>query len=270
MNEWLSHPAVQGAVAPFVAALIVAILLRPFRLAGLAAASGFFAAAYLLNGMAFDPLTAARKIIILGVVATVVGVLADAVASSARSAGVALGMGLGAAALWVFWKALAQRPIAEAAISGAGAALAVGVTVALMHPLRGSPVRAGAAGLGLGLGAGGAAILGASATYGLYAISIGAAAAAFLLVQMAVSRRTEAGTTFALPAAAIPMLFATGAALLASLTWFALIPLALVPLAARLPAGERWPVRVQAIVLGLYVLAAAAGSWALAWVAPLR
>ena len=265
MNEWLSHPAVQGGLAPFVAALVVATLLRPFNLAGLAAATGFCVTAYLLNGLAFEPLTAVRKIILLGVGATVVGVLADALARGARSAGVALGVAFGAAAIWVFWTALVHKPASEAVLLGVLAALAVGVTVALSHALRDAPVRAGAAGLGLGLGAGGAAILGASATYGLYGLSIGAASGAFLLVQMITNRRTDAGTTLALPVAAVASLLAAGAVVLAKLAWYAVVPLALVPLAVRLPAPERAPVWLQAVVLALYAAAPAAASWALAW-----
>ena len=265
MNEWLSHPAVQGGVAPFVAAAAVAVLLRPFNLAGLAAATGFCATAYLLNGLAFDPLTAARKIILLGVAAAVVGVLADALARTARSAGVALGVAFGAAAIWVFWTALAQRSAREAALLGVLAALGVGVTVALNLPLRDAPVRAGAAGLGLGLGAGVAAILGASATYGLYGIAIGAASGAFLLVQMVTNRRTDAGATFVLPVAVIATLLAVGAVVLAKLAWYALVPLALVPLAVRLPASDRWPVWLQAVVLAVYALVPAAACWTLAW-----
>jgi hypothetical protein len=126
-------------------------------------------------------------------------------------------------------------------------------------------VRAGAAALGLGLGAGMAAILGASATYGLYGIAIGAGAGAFLLVPMLTNRKTAAGATLTLPAAVGATLFAAGAVLLAKLAWYALVPLVLVPLAVRLPAPERAPVWVQAIVLSAYALAAAAVSWVLAW-----
>jgi hypothetical protein len=60
-------------------------------------------------------------------------------------------------------------------------------------------------------------------------------------------------------------LFAAGAVLLAKLAWYALVPLVLVPLAARLPAPERAPVWLQAILLAAYALALAALSWVLAW-----
>ncbi len=265
MEAFLGHPAVQGGVAPFVAGLVAAILLGRFRLAGLAVAAGFCTCAYLLNGLAFAPLTATRKIILVTVAAAATGVLVDGFARSARASGIALALAFGAAAIWVFWSVLAQRPLHAAAWSGAIAAIAVAVTVWLNHAMREAPVRAGASAVGLGVGAGIAAILGASATYGLYGIAIGAGAGAFLLVQMITNRKTAAGATLTLAAAVGAALFAAGAVLLAKLAWYALVPLVLVPLAVRLPAPERAPVWLQALLLSVYALAAAAASWVLAW-----
>jgi hypothetical protein len=265
VDEFLSNPAVQGGVVPLVAGLVAAIVLRRFNLAGLAVVAGFCACAYLLNGLAFVPLTATRKIILVTVAAAAVGAVVDGMARSSRTTGAALALAFGAVAVWVFWSVLSQRPPQEAIASGAVAAIAVAATVWLCHQLNDAPVRAGAAGLGLGLGAGIAAILGASATYGLYGIAIGAGAGAFLLVQMLTNRKTAAGATLTLPAAVGAALFAAGAVLLAKLAWYALVPLVLIPLMARLPAPERVPVWLQAIVLSAYALAAAAVSWVLAW-----
>jgi len=262
--DFLGNPAVQGGVAPFVAGLVAAIVLARFKLAGLAVVAGFCACAYLLNGLAFVPLNATRKIILVTLAAAAIGVILDGTARSSRRAGIALALGFGAAAIWVFWSVLSQRPLQEAAVMGAVAAIAVAATVWLNHALADSPVRAGAAALGLGVGAGIAAILGASATYGLYGIAIGAGAGAFLLVQMLTNRKTAAGATLTLPAAVGAALFAAGAVLLAKLAWYALVPLVLVPLAARLPAPERAPVWLLAVVLSAYALAAAAVSWVLA------
>jgi hypothetical protein len=264
LDAFLGHPAVQGAAAPFVAGLVAAAVLGRFNLAGLAAAAGFCACAYLLNGLAFEPLNATRKIILVTLAAAAAGVVVDGVARSARSTGIVLALASGAAAVWAFWPALAQRPPREAIASGAVAAIAVAVAVWLNHRLRDAPVRAGASALGLGLGAGIAAILGASATYGLYGIAIGAGAGAFLLVQMLTGRESAAGAALTLPAAAGSALLAAGAVLLASLAWYALVPLVFVPLAVRLPAPERAPVWLRAIVLSGYALVPAAASWALA------
>ena len=115
MEAFLSHPAVQGGVAPFVAGLVVAIVLGRFSLAGLAVAAAFAVCAYLLNGLAFAPLTATRKIILVTLAAAGIGVVVDGVARSSRTTGIALALGFGAAAIWVFWSVLSQRPLREAA-----------------------------------------------------------------------------------------------------------------------------------------------------------
>jgi hypothetical protein len=265
MEEFFSHPAVQGGIAPFAAGLVATIVLWRFNLAGLAAAAGFCAAAYLLNGLTFEPLTVTRKIILVAVAAAIAGVVVDGVARSARAAGLTLALGAGAVSVWVFWSVLSQKAPQQAVMLAAIAALAVALTVGLAHALRDAPVRAGAAALGLGLSAGVAAILGASATYGLYGIALGAGAGAFLLAQMLANRKTAAGATLTLPAAVAASLIAAGAVLLAKLAWYALVPLVLVAAVVRLPAPERQPVWLQAIVLSVYALATGAVSWLLAW-----
>jgi hypothetical protein len=189
----------------------------------------------------------------------------DALARASRTAGILLALAFGAAAVWAFWSVLSQRSLQEALASGALAAVAVAVTAWLSHRLADSPVRAGAAALGLGVGAGVAAILGASATYGLYGIAIGAGAGAFLLVQMLTNRKAAAGSTLALPAAVGAMLLAAGTVLLAKLAWYALVPLVLVPLTVRLPVPQRAPVWLQAIVVSVYAFALAGLAWTLAW-----
>ena len=265
MQEWLSHPAFQGGIAPFAAALVAALVLRRFNLAGLALIVGFGVTAYLLNGVTFEPLTAIRKIILASVAAAAAGVAIDALGRASRAAGIALAVAFGAVAVWVFWSVLAQKAPLQAVQFALVPVLAVAVTVALTHALREDPVRAGAAGLGLGLGAGVAAILGASAVYGLYGIALGAGAGAFLLVQMLLNRRTTAGAALTLPLAVAAALFAAGAVVLASLAWYAVVPLVLVPLAVRLPVPQRGRVWVPAIVASVYALAPAALSWAIAW-----
>lgn len=265
MDEWLSHPAVQGGIAPFVVALVVTLALRPFNLAGFAVIAGFGVTAYLLNGLTFEPLTATRKIILVTAAAAVVGILVDAFARTARAAGIVLAVAFAALAVWVFWSVLSQKAPLEAVRLALVPGLAVAVAVALAHMIRDDSVRSAAAGLGLGLGAGVAAILGASAVYGLYGIALGAGAGAFLLVQMLTNRRTTAGATLTLPLAAAAALLAGGTALLAKLAWYAIVPLALIPLAVRLPVPQKGPVWLQAIVASVYALALAALAWTLAW-----
>jgi hypothetical protein len=263
--SFFDHPAVQGGIAPFVAGLVVAMVFFRFRLAGLAIAAGFCATAYFINGFSFTPLTATRKIILLAPAAALIGVLCDAFARPTRATAMALGLASGALSIWVFWSVLVQKDLLQTLALGAGAALWVALVVSLTCGLAVQPVRAGAAGLGPGLGTGAAAVLGATASYGLLGIALGASAGAFLLVQMALNRKTDAGFTFTLPAGLLAAVVGVGAVLLAQLPWHALALLALVPLAARLPAPERAPVGFQAVILASYALAAGAIAGVVAW-----
>ena len=112
MNDILNNPAVQGGVAPFVAALIVALVLGRARLGGLAIVAAFATAVFFIAGFNFTPLTATRKIILLGLTAPIVGIFADFAFKPTRFAGVALGLAGAAAALWVFWPVRSQKAAA--------------------------------------------------------------------------------------------------------------------------------------------------------------
>jgi hypothetical protein len=265
VGGFFDNPAVQGGVAPFVVALVVAILLRRFNLAGLAVPAALATAAYFVNGLTLVPLTVTRKIPVLGLAGAAVGFLADAVLRSDRARTATIAAGAGASALWVFWAVLVQRPVGEGALYGGGIALFVALVVAIVGALQAQPVRAGSAALGLGLATGVAAILGGSAAYGLYGIAIGAGAGGFLLVQMVTGRPTAAGALLALPAALAAALLGAGAMLLAELAWYALAALLFVPSAAFLPMPRRRPIWVQAVVVSLYTFAVAIVAWVLAW-----
>src|SRR2546430_16676484 len=65
MQEMLANPAVQGGLAPFIAALIAAALLAPFRLGGLAVATSFATAVYFIAWFYLAPVNASCEIILL-------------------------------------------------------------------------------------------------------------------------------------------------------------------------------------------------------------
>jgi hypothetical protein len=267
VQELLSNPVVQSSAVPFVAGLLLAAAFYPVKLSGLAAAGGFFGTVYLVGDLALQPLTAARKIILLGAAAPLLGVIADLAFRPTRMTGVVLGAIFGLASLWVFWSVLKQKPPAQELLFGGGIAALVICIVAFTVALENDSVRAGAASMFLGLGAGAGAVIGASASLGQYGLALGAASGAFLLLVMILGKRVEAGTTLTLSASVISSLLAAGAMLLAQLPWTAVAALALVPVMVRLPVGERNPVWLQAIVASLYALVAAAASWALAYLA---
>jgi len=265
MEELLQHPAFQGGVAPFLAALVVVAVLQFVRLGGLAAVAAFCVAVFLISGFAFSPLTATRKIVLLGLVAPIVGILVDFAFKPTRLGQVVLALAAGAAAAWAFMSVLQQKELAHALLIGGGCAAFVAWLVGFGLTQAEQPVRAGAMGLGLGLGGGVAAILGASALYGSYALALGAGAAAFLLWQVVTGKRTRAGATFTLSVTLTAGLLLAGTMVLAQLPWYSLAGFALLPLATLLPVPERAPVFVQATLASTYALAVAAGACAMAW-----
>jgi hypothetical protein len=271
MDDFLSNPAVQGGVAPFVAALVVTLLLQPLRLAGLSALAAFATCAYFVSGLQLTPLNAARKILLLSIAAPLLGALVDFAFKPTRAGAALLALAAGAAALWAFWPVLAQKSAREAWLLGATAALAIAFMVGFAQlQLAGDAVRVGSAALGLGLGTGIAAIFGATAMYGLYGIALGAGAGGFLLPQMIGGRKGFAGATFTLSAMLTAGLIGAGAMILAQLPWYALAVLAFVPVAARLPGPEKAPVWLQAVIFSFYAFVVAGLACFLAWPSPLQ
>jgi len=263
MDSLLSHPAVQGGLAPFVVGLAVVAILGRAKLGGLAVSAGFCLAVALLSGLAFSPLSATRKIVLLALVAPAIGVLVDLAVKSGRTLAVLIALACGALTVWVFWSVLQQKTPAQALLLGGGTAAFVAWVVWTTLALAGQPVRAGAAALMLGLGAGVSAVLAASALLGLYGIAVGAAAGGFLLWQMVTGRKIAAGFTLTLSAALAAGLLAAAALVLAELPWYALIALAVIPLAVRLPAPDRLPVWLQAFIVSAYGFVPALAAYAL-------
>jgi hypothetical protein len=267
MDAWLNDPMIQASLAPFTVALVVAALLYKLRLGGLAAIAGFCTTAYLASGISFSPLTATRKLVLLGLAAPALGLIADFAFKANRLTEIVLGLLFGALSFWVFWSVLSQKGPTQMLLVGGGLALMIAWTVGFAASLRGDSVRACCAGLGLGLGSGVAAVAGASALLGLYGMGLGAASGAILLVQMITGRRMHTGLTYALTFGVIGSLVAAAAVLLAKLGWIPLAILALVPLAARIPAPARWPVWAQSFLVSAYTLGCAAIACAIAWLA---
>lgn len=266
MDDFLSNPAFQAGVAPFVAALAVALVLRPVKLAGLAVTAAFAVCMYLVSGIAFEPLTATRKMLVLALAAPVIGIGVDFAFKPTRIGAVVLALAAAAGAAWAFGPVLMNRGASEAWLPAATAVLSVAFLVGFANSaLAADGVRAGAAGLALGVGAGAASIISASIAYGSYGIALGAGAGAFLLPQMVSGKKGPAGATFLLPAMLTGGLVAVGAMVLAKLPWYALAVLAAVPLATRLPGPERAPVWLQAVIFSAYGFAVAGLACFLAW-----
>jgi len=265
VQEWLIHPVVQGAILPFLAGLAASALLAPLRLGGLAAVVGFGTAVYLVVGFEFSPLTTIRKVMLIGLIAPAIGVFADLALRPTRLTALLFALIFGAVSIWVFLAILQQKEFAQALLIGGGLAVYVAWLVGFTVSLRDDSVRAGAASFALGLGTGAAAVLAASATIGLYAMALGSASGAFLLVQMVTGRRIVGGITLTLTAGVLAGLLGAATYYLAQLPWYALPVMALVPLAARIPFPAKWPVWGQALASSTTSLAVAAASCFLAW-----
>jgi len=263
----MNDPLVQAGLAPFLAGFAVALVLFKLRLGGLAAAAGFGLTAWLLGELQFEPLAVKRRMVVLALAAPALGLLADLALRPGRTTAYLLGVIFATASLWVFGNALMQKPPVQAFIAGGGIVLFVGWTVALTASLHENSVRAGAAGLGLGLGVGAAALVLAAAPYAQLGFALGAACGGFLLVQMFLGRRIDAGLVFALAAGAQAALLAAATLVLGRLSWIELAILAAVPLAARLPLPARRPVWGQTLVASFYALACGAAAAATAYVA---
>src|SRR2546428_9015590 len=126
MQEVLPHPAVQGGLAPFVGALIVAALFVPLRLGGLAVVAAFATAVYFIAGFTFEPLTATRKIILLGLAAPLAGIVIDFAFRPTRLEAWVLALGGAPRAGWGFLPGPAPKGPAPALLLRGTAPLAAG------------------------------------------------------------------------------------------------------------------------------------------------
>ena len=248
-------------------ALAVGAILGRTGIAWIAVVAGYATMVALAVGFAFDPLTAARKIVLLVLLAAALGLVYDAVAANSRNGAVVLAGIAGAAAVWAVSSVLAQRPPAVMWGAGAGIAIFAALLVWLVLELRYDGLRMGAAGVGLGLAAGIGGLMSASIGYFLGGVSIAAGAGAMLLLHIASSRTQAPGALGGLTIGVACALFAAGGVMLAQLPWYALPALLLIPLAARLPAPETMHRFLRAVLLSLYTLAAAGVPIAAAWIA---
>ena len=251
---------------PLVIALVLALLLRPLRLEGLSLIAAFLGSVYFVSGIDFTPLTATRKVVLLSMAAPALGLLVDFAFKPTRLGALLIALACGAAALWAFWPVLSHKPGNEPWLLGASAAFALAFLGGFsLLQLAGDSVRAGAAALALGLGAGVASVLSASVLYGTYGVALAAGAGGYLLPQMILGRKCQAGATFALTFAVAGGLIAAGAMTLAQLPWYCVLILALVPAAAILPAPRNAPVWLQAVIVSVYCFVIAGAASVLAW-----
>lgn len=263
LQELLDHPAVQAGLAPFLAALFTAKLFQRAKLSGLAVIAGFAATVYLVSDFGIEPLTASRKIVILGLTAALLALPLSL--PGARRFGPLLAALAGAAAIWTTQRILQQQTTQVMLLWGTGCAAYGAILVWGMDRLGKEPLRAANAATALGLGTGAAALVGASALLGQFGLAAGSAAAAHLLIQLIGKQRIPTGRTFTLPLAVITGLTGCMAVLSAQLPWYTLPVLAGIPFAAGLLPLPRQSAWIQSLLLALVTSAIAAGAIYLTW-----
>lgn len=179
MNELLQNPAVQAGVVPFLIALALSAVLGRTRFLGLGQVAGFLALVGLAIGFSFEPMTAMRKLIVLGAASGLALLLLEAPREPRKEASWVVLALLALGTVWMLWRLLVQRELPAALLVGSlSAAFVVALAASTLHLSARSPVEGTAAGLMIGLGMGALAVLGASAVLALAAISVGAGAGA--------------------------------------------------------------------------------------------
>src|SRR5215470_8188075 len=98
----LDHPAVQGGAAPLVVALVIAAIFARTRFAWIAIVAAYATMVALTTGFAFSPLTAARKTILAGLVAPIVGLVLDLLPRASRTVATAASVAAAAVSIWIF------------------------------------------------------------------------------------------------------------------------------------------------------------------------
>ena len=259
----LSHPAVQGGLVPFVVALVAAELFQRMRLSGLAIIAGFAVTVYLASDFSIEPLTPERKIVLLGLLSAALAL--PLMLFNPRWLRPLLSIAGGCATIWVLLRILQQREMMDMLLWGTGCALYVGWLVFWVDGLNEVSVRAGSAGMALGLGSGVAALLVAPALPGQYCLALGAAAGAYLLIQMLTNSPLPCGRSFTLPLSLIAGLCGCLAVLTTKLPWYALAVLALIPVASKIPLPAKQSLWLHSVLLSVVTLMCAAGAVYLTW-----
>ena len=239
MEQLLARPEMQSAVIPFVVALLAYLALRRLTATAWlwALLFAFLVAAALINGLTVSPLTGTRKIILLTIASLFAAALLHWVLANRDLQRRFTTIICQVAILWVFWTVLGRMNSASMVLFLAGTISLVLMLEWLFVRVVDEPAKLHGAGFSLLLGVGLAATAAASALLGQLALALAAASGgAFLgwvLTGDAQGKQTRQPVA-ALPYVMAPALLGVAAVIFARLPWYALIPLAAIPLAVGL------------------------------------
>lgn len=255
MSNLLTNPAVQSGIIPFIVALVAAWVLRRagWLWSGLGFAIAYYVSVYFAAGLQFTPLTSTRKILILGIVTIGLGLVIDALKQKPRFLPVIIFVASAAAVTWVIWPVVNREQGGAFWLMLLASILYAGWLTTATETLRTRTDRGAMLALALGLGTGISAMLGASALLGQLGIAIGAIGGAYLLLQL-LKQDILLGSNFALPVGLLNGLLGIAAVIYASLPWYSLLPLALLPATAHLPVRGELSKFKKLLLLALYTL----------------
>jgi hypothetical protein len=263
--SYLNYPAVQFGVAPFVAGLVVALVLHRFHLGGLAMIAGLATAFFLVVGFSFTPLTTLRKLFIVALATPLIGFSIDVTFRGNRFGGALVALTAAAAAVWVFYPVLKQVGMPSVLLPGAVIVVSmIGLVYVSLVALGERTVPCTVSALAMALGAGILATVGAAPSFAKFGFALGAGVSAFLLVLIISGRAYTAGATLGLTAAVSCGLLVNAAMVTAHLHWHAIALFALTPIFVRLPGPSRSGVWLQTIVYGLYAALPIVAAYAIA------
>jgi len=237
MEDLLAHPAIQGGIAPFVAALILSLVfLRVNLLAGFILVAGFAIMVMMSTGFSFSPLTSTRKLSLCVLLIPVIAFLLHfSVKNSEHILKISYGL-IALAIVWILWPVIMRHSFAEVLIPVVGYIIYAAWMMSMFVRMSELPgITAGTSAFATCMTIGGVALIGASALLGQMGIAFGSAAAAFLLVQLLFQRDDLAGITFTMTSGLMTALLLPAAIVYAKVPWVVLPIVALIPLIAMYP-----------------------------------
>ena len=259
MDELLTNPAIQGGVAPFLVALIIAgLFLRLNILAGLAIVAGFITTVMLTTGIVFEPLTSTRKITLLVMIIPLLAIVLQLIDKYNDFTVKVFYTFTAVAVLWVLWPVIKNNPSIEMLFLTLSYIVYAGWMMKLFMRMSEQPaIIASTAATGVGAVIGGASLIGASALLGQLGLALAAAGGAFLLVQLLAKSEEDAGLTLPMTSAMIAALVLPAAIEYAQVPWVVLPLVAIIPLLAFYPFEDDEKVwkNTIALLLGMGVIA---------------
>lgn len=258
MLTLLDNPLVQSAVLPFIIALAAGLIfafIAP-RWFGLILPLGFYPAAFLISGLQLLPLTSTRKILILGLLAVVVVLAAIRMPLAVRRFALPLLMS-GAAVAWVLWPRLAAGEGIAWLPLLIGIAYLYWLTVATDYQQQ--PTSQLLTLMVMATTVAIIATLGSSALLGQLSGVLAATIGALLLVMVLTARLADTDL-LVLPATLIVGLISLSAVHYATLQWYTLFGVALLPLVPYIPINIRnhWLRLVTQLIIMAPLVAGAA------------